>query len=259
MDELEQNLENLDELRIEAKNYANTLVLSNDERLNLEDREIDADRQAELLQKRDEQEAKLNEEMKLAEEAKDKPLFVPTSERYHKTESQKLGETLIEEEEQERKAELARIKEEQEARWKMQSENSFVGKITERIKAKITGNLERRQELLKQDYLEQVAQAAEIADLSLSQFEYLQETSKIEDTETITESQELNLEQDSLIDNIPNSTLEQIKDEELLFSMEKENEVTRTLKRNDGNVFTSILIIMTTLTIGIIAAVMFMK
>ena len=252
MEELEQNLENLDELRKQAKDYANTLVLPNDERLNSEDRQIDERRQAELLQQRDEQEAKIIEEMQREETAKEKPLYIPNNERYYKTESQKLKEAQTEEEVQERKDELARIKNEQEARWKMQSENSLIGKISKKIKSKLNGNDERKRELLESEFLEEVAQTAYEADLMLSEINY--------EHDEIQEAQNVTTEQDKLLSNIPNTTLEQIKDEELLFSMEKEKVKTKTLKRNNnGSVFSSILIILTTLTAGIIAAVMFMK
>ena len=254
MEELEQNLENLDELRKQAKDYANTLVLPNDERLNSEDRENNERRQAELLQQRDEQEAKLIEEIQREEVAKEKPIYIPSSERYNKTESQKLREVKIEEELQERKIELSRINDEQEARWKMQSQNSLIGKISKKVKSKLNGNQERKQELLKSDFLEEVAKAAQEADLKLA------EINPKQDVTQVVESQNATFEQDKLLINVPNTTLEQIKNEELLFSMEKENNKTKTLKPNNkGSIFSSILIILTTLTVGIIIALTLLR
>lgn len=237
MEELEQNLENLDELRKQAKDYASTIVLPNDERLNIENQQSIEDRQAELLQKRDEQEAKLNEEIKAAEKLKEETIYIPSNERYDNQNEQI-------QEHDDRINELLQKRDEQEARWKMQSDKSLIGKISKKVAKKLNGNQERKQELLNSNFLEEVASATERADLKLAEF-----------SEPIIEPQNVVLDQDKLLGNIPTSTLEHIKDDELLFSMEKEEIKMKTLKVNkQGSVFSSILIILTTLTVGIIAA-----
>ena len=237
MEELEQNLENLDELRKQAKDYASTIVLPNDERLNIENQQSIEDRQTELLQKRDEQEAKLNEEIKADEKLKEETIYIPSNERYDNQNKQI-------QEHDDRINELLQKRDEQEARWKMQSDKSLIGKISKKVAKKLNGNQERKQELLNSNFLEEVTSTAEKADLKLAEF-----------SEPIIEPQNAVLEQDKLLGNIPTSTLEHIKDDELLFSMEKEEIKMKTLKVNkQGSVFSSILIILTTLTVGIIAA-----
>lgn len=251
MDELEQSLENLDELRREAKDYANTLVLPNDERLEAKV-EKEVDRQTELLKQRDEQENKWKKEIEKAEELKNEQLYIRGSERNIKTDEQSL--------EEDRTIELLQMRDEQEASWKHDSEKSLIGKISRKLQEKLNGNTQRKQEILNSKFLEEVTEDTKKADLRLSQIELLKDIGKINDPEKDAESQILNLKQNELIENIPSATLEQIQDEDLLFKIEKENDTSRVLKPNqNGNVFSSILIILTTLTVGIIAVIMVIK
>lgn len=243
MDELEQSLENLDELRREAKDYANTLVLPSDERLEREPQD-NTERQAELLEQREQQEAKWSEEIKMNEEISKKPLYI-RGYKSDRTEEEIRADRL---------AELREIREQQEAKWLMDSEKSFIGIIIQKAKDAI-----RNAQPKNDNFLEEVAEVAEKADSILSQEQVVSET------EELTEVQTANLEQNTLMEDFPNVALESVKDEELLFGLEKENgrqkekAKSRVLARQQGSVFSSILIILTTLTVGIIAAVMVMR
>ena len=230
MEELEQNLENLDELRKQAKDYANTLVLPNDDRL---EKEEENNKQEELLAKRDAQETKWKEEVQKMPNYEKEGIYLHSQERipnlYSVIDIQK---------------ELLELREKQEEEWKKPIfaplKKAFLGVINGTAKKKLTS----KEYVSFEEYFEEVARTAENADKIL---EEQQEPIKIVE------------EQNELLENIPNEVKEQVTDE--LFQIEKQQEEIqmKTLGRNKGSAFSSILLIVTTLTVGIIAAVMILK
>lgn len=182
MNELEQSLENLDELRKEAKSYASTIVLPNNERLSLYQ---DDDKTEELLAMRETQ-----------EEVWQKPIF----------------EGL---------------------------KNSFIGIINSVAKKKLA----MPSQIKSTNYAEEINKTVEKADELLTQENLIPE---------------INSDQNQILENIPTSIVEKINNNEPI-QLEKEEIQIKTLAKKKGSAFNSILLVVTTLTVGIIAGMILLK
>ena len=194
------------------------------------------------------------------------------SEEYIENEEKKIFD--LEMDAQRRKEELLDLRKSQEETLlqKMQkstvrinSIKNFLGTINKKAIKKIKKE-EIKENILKEDAIKLVENFDK----------KIEENTKIELKETdnvpsISQSQKSNFSKNSLID-IPKVLLFKMRNskvngkDDILFNLEKENEIehsisqgkSRTLKKN-GSIFSSILITVTTLTVGIILALTLLK